>query len=162
MKKEIKWKHMYIMLFIVILVLLFVSFIYGIYESPPTKTANHQKADSNQQREFLFNHIGLNIEDFEITDSIEDSNIVSQWWYKGIHNNDSGIYIAIGDIQANEGNGFAEFDIDAPAIRSTDDYLLEISIGDITEDGHLDVDNGVRTYYFIQTDNDIAFVSLKQ
>lgn len=113
------------------------------------------------QREYLFNYVGLDSSNYEITNSETHNGNISQWWYKDSTYNNSGVYIAIGNLMENEHEGFAEFGDSIPAISDTDEYLLEISVGNIGVDGYLNMSNGTRSYYFIQTGDNIEFVNLE-
>lgn len=112
------------------------------------------------QREMLFNHIGYDINSYEVCKSRDTDGNLSQWWYRNKENNSDGVYVAIGDIKANDGEGFAAFGDIIPEIDDSMDYLLEISCGILDEDGYFVMGKETSDYYFVQQGEDIAFVKL--
>lgn len=123
---------------------------------------NVEDTDVNiEQREKLFEHIGQDIEQFNILKSQTINDNLYQWWYGTDNDETSCVYVAIGDVAKNNGGGFAEFENVIPVLSGDEEYLLEIAIGSLTDDGYLDMDKDVRSYYFIQEKDDLIFMELK-
>lgn len=110
------------------------------------------------QREFLFSHVNMDMNDYELRKSAGTDDRLFQWWYGNKDDKYSGIYIAIGDLRKN-GGAFAEFGDAVPEIDPSMDYIMEISIGTVDEDGNFDINSDTANYYFVQQGEDIAFIS---
>lgn len=133
-------------------------------EEANTLTKNPVKDDEENlmQREFLFSHLDLNMDDYEITDSMDtDDGILKQWWYCGVKNSNDGVYIAVGNLAQNGNEPIAAFGDSVAEIDPSMDYILEISTGTLDENGFMDMDMPIVSYYFVQQGEDIAFMSRK-
>lgn len=126
------------------------------------KVTNHIKDNgiNIMQREALFNHIGYDMQWYEVVEEKDTGGRLQQWWYKGTMNPDSCIYIAVGNLQKNHGNSYAEFEEFIPTLTGDELYELEITVGTVDENGYIDTEKETRSYYFLQDEKDIAFVNL--
>lgn len=130
--------------------------------SLPSVTEAADTEENMEQREKLFAHLGLSSENYKAVQSRCTDNALSQWWYKNKDDDALGVYIAIGDIQANGGNGFAEFDEGEILVDGDEQYELEITVGDSGEDGYMDENGNMRSYYFLQESGNLQFVNMVQ
>lgn len=113
---------------------------------------------NKKQREALFKHVGLNMDNYKISHEKTVNGNLEQWWYKDTNNSSSCIYVASGNIKENDNKVFAEFSDISQDISGNNDYILEIALGEITDDGYLDMDKEVRDYYFTQNGEDISLI----
>ena len=114
------------------------------------------------QREALFKHLNLSMDDYIAVNSRCTDESLYQWWYKSSLDETAGIYIAVGDVEKAGMDGYAEFADSGIVPGDGDKYLLEISSGDAGEDGFLKEDGKIRSYYFVQGNGDIEFVSMSE
>lgn len=153
--------------FIIVLTLLILILSFtacGKNEAANSDTIEDKVEDTDvniAQREKLFEHIGQDIEQFNILKSQTINDNLYQWWYGADNDETACVYVAIGDVAKNNGSGFAEFENVIPVLSGDEEYLLEIAIGSLTDDGYLDMDKDVRSYYFIQEKDDLIFMELK-
>lgn len=162
-----KYKKKVIITVIIIAILLAaVSILFVFKETKGIIKRNEVSGDVDDtetnlmQRETLFQHIGHETEWYEITEARSTGDFLQQWWYKSKMDPTSGVYIAIADLQKNDGNGYAEFEEFIPSLSGDETYELEITIGSLDEDGYINMESGTRSYYFIQDEKDIVFVNL--
>lgn len=114
------------------------------------------------QREALFKHLSLSMDDYIAVNSRCTDESLYQWWYKGSLDETAGIYIAVGDVEKAGTDGYAEFADSGIVPGEGDKYLLEIASGETGEDGFLKEDGEIRSYYFVQGNGDIEFVSMSE
>ena len=153
-----------------LVVIIIISFIF-LYSSKQ-KSANENQTENMiiteaedseeniKQRDALFAHLGYVSDDYEIVNSKCTNGKLYQWWYKNKLDNSLGVYVAIGDIQKNDGIGYPEFDEGDILIQGDENYELEISVGSLGEDGYMEENENMRSYYFVQGNGDIEFVNL--
>ena len=138
----------------------------GKDDSGKKKESIVTEAEDNEtnlaQREALFKHLNLSMDDYIAVNSRCTDESLYQWWYKSSLDETAGIYIAVGDVEKAGMDGYAEFADSGIVPGDGDKYLLEISSGGAGEDGFLKEDGKIRSYYFVQGNGDIEFVSMSE
>lgn len=133
----------------------------GISKDVPGETTEAKDSPTNvSQREKLFEYIGLDMSFYDLRESRETEGKISQWWYQNRNDSSMGAYIAIGDIGANDGNGFPEFGDYIESLSGDEEYMLEITIGAVTEDGYMAMNEKTKSYYFVQEGENLVFINL--